>query len=37
MSRPAEETIQLLAQGKTLEEIAQLRERQLASVTSPID
>jgi ATP-dependent DNA helicase RecQ len=34
MSRPAEETIQLLAQGKTLEEIAQLRERQLASVTS---
>jgi ATP-dependent DNA helicase RecQ len=34
MSRPAEETIQLLAQGKTLEEIAGLRERQLASVTS---
>ena len=34
MSRPAEETIRLLAQGKTLEEIAQLRERQLASVTS---
>src|SRR4051812_15532121 len=34
MSRPAEETIQLLAKGKTLEEIAGLRERQLASVTS---
>jgi ATP-dependent DNA helicase RecQ len=34
MSRPAEETIRLLAQGKTLAEIAQLRERQMASVTS---
>jgi len=34
MSRPAEETLRLLAQGKTLQEIAQLRERQIASVTS---
>jgi ATP-dependent DNA helicase RecQ len=34
MSRPAEETIRLLAQGKTIAEIAQLRERQMASVTS---
>jgi len=34
MSRPAEETIRLLAQGKTFEEIASLRGRQLASVIS---
>jgi ATP-dependent DNA helicase RecQ len=34
MSRPAEETIRLLAQGKTIAEIAQLRERQMGSVTS---
>jgi ATP-dependent DNA helicase RecQ len=34
MSRPAEETIRLLAQGKSLEEIATLRGRQLASVTT---
>jgi ATP-dependent DNA helicase RecQ len=34
MSRPAEETIRLLAQGKTLEEIARLRIRQVASVSS---
>jgi ATP-dependent DNA helicase RecQ len=34
MSRPAEETLRLLAQGKTLVEIAQLRERQLGSVTN---
>ncbi len=34
MSCPAEETIRLLAQGKTLEEIAQHRERQLGSVTN---
>ena len=34
MSPPAEETIRLLAQGNTLEQIAQLRERQLGSVTS---
>ena len=34
MSRPAEETIRLLAQGKSLGEIATLRDRQLASVTS---
>ncbi|MCU1307931.1 MAG: ATP-dependent helicase, RecQ family, partial [Acidobacteriaceae bacterium] len=34
MSRPAEETISLLAQGKSLEEIATLRGRQLASVTT---
>jgi ATP-dependent DNA helicase RecQ len=36
MSRPAEETIRLLAQGKSLEEIAKLRDRQLGSVTSLI-
>ena len=35
MSSPAEETIRLLAQGRTLQEIAQLRERELASTTSP--
>jgi ATP-dependent DNA helicase RecQ len=34
MSRPAEETVRLLAQGKTLQEIAQLRIRQVASVAS---
>lgn len=34
MSRPAEETMRLLAQGKTFEEIASLRGRQLASVIS---
>jgi ATP-dependent DNA helicase RecQ len=34
MSRPAEETIRLLAQGKGLAEIATLRGRQLASVTN---
>jgi uncharacterized protein YpbB len=32
MSPPAQETIRLLAQGKTFEEIAQIRYRQLASV-----
>jgi len=36
MSRPAEETIRLLAQGKSLQEIARLRDRQLASVTSMV-
>ena len=36
MSRPAEETIRLLALGKSLEEIATLRGRQLGSVTSLI-
>jgi ATP-dependent DNA helicase RecQ len=34
MSRPAEETIRLLAQGKTFAEIAAVRGRQLASVVS---
>jgi ATP-dependent DNA helicase RecQ len=34
LSRPAEETIRLLAQGKRLEEVAAIRDRQLASVTS---
>jgi ATP-dependent DNA helicase RecQ len=34
MSRPAEETIRLLAQGKTFAEIAEVRGRQLASVVS---
>jgi ATP-dependent DNA helicase RecQ len=34
LSRPAEETIRLLAEGKTLEEVAKLRDRQMASVTS---
>ncbi len=34
MSRPVEETIQLLAQGKTFAEIAAIRGRQLASVIS---
>ncbi|HET8826196.1 MAG TPA: RecQ family ATP-dependent DNA helicase [Terriglobales bacterium] len=34
MSRPAEETIRLLAQGKTFEEIAAVRGRQLGSVVS---
>jgi len=33
---PAEETLQLLAQGKTLEEIARARGRQLASVLSMV-
>src|ERR1700685_3115264 len=33
---PAEETLQLLAQGKTLEEIARARGRQLASVVSVV-
>src|SRR3984885_8588646 len=33
---PAEETLQLLAQGKTLEEIARARGRQLASVVSMV-
>jgi len=32
MSPPAQETIRLLAQGKTFEEIAKLRNRQMASV-----
>ena len=36
MSGPAEETIRLLAQGKSLDEIAKLRDRQTASVTSMI-
>ncbi len=36
MSRPAEETIRLLAQGKSLDEIAKLRDRQMASVTSMV-
>jgi ATP-dependent DNA helicase RecQ len=35
-SRPAEETLQLLAQGKTLAEIAQLRERQIATVVGTV-
>jgi ATP-dependent DNA helicase RecQ len=34
MSHPAEETMRLLAQGKSLEEVARLRDRQMASVTS---
>ena len=34
MSPPAQETIRLLAQGKTFEEIAKIRDRQMASVTS---
>ena len=34
MSPPAQETIRLLAQGKTFEEIARIRDRQMASVTS---
>ncbi len=34
MSRPAEETIRLLAEGKNFEEIAAIRNRQLASVIS---
>ncbi len=33
---PAEETLQLLAEGKTLEEIARARGRQLASVVSMV-
>jgi ATP-dependent DNA helicase RecQ len=33
---PAQETLQLLAQGKTLEEIARARGRQLASVVSMV-
>jgi ATP-dependent DNA helicase RecQ len=36
MSRPAEATIRLLAQGKSLAEIAKLRDRQLGSVTTLI-
>ena len=36
MSRPAEETIRLLAQGKSLEEIAKLRDRQLGSVAGMV-
>ena len=36
LSRPAEETIRLLAQGKTLDEIARLRDRQMGSVTSMV-
>jgi len=36
ISRPAEETIRLLAQGKSLQEIAKLRDRPLASVTSMV-
>jgi len=36
MSAPAEETIRLLAQGKSLEEIAKLRDRQLGSVTDMV-
>jgi len=34
MSRPAEETIRLLGQGKSLQEIAEIRDRQVASVSS---
>jgi len=34
--KPAEETLQLLAEGKTFEEIAQIRGRQLTSVVSLI-
>jgi len=34
--KPAEETLQLLAEGKTFEEIAQIRGRQLTSVMSLI-
>ncbi|HEX6802738.1 MAG TPA: RecQ family ATP-dependent DNA helicase [Terriglobales bacterium] len=34
MSRPAEETLRLLFQGKSLEEIAKIRDRQTASVTA---
>ena len=34
VSPPAQETIRLLAQGKTFEEIARIRDRQMASVTS---
>ena len=33
-SKPVEETVRLLAQGHTLEEIARIRERQLGSVVS---
>jgi ATP-dependent DNA helicase RecQ len=33
-SKPAEETVKLLREGRTLEEIAQVRGRQLGSVTS---
>jgi ATP-dependent DNA helicase RecQ len=35
-TRPAEETLQLLAQGKTLAEIARLRERQLGTVVGTV-
>jgi ATP-dependent DNA helicase RecQ len=34
LSRPADDTIRLLAEGKTLEEVAKLRDRRMASVTS---
>ena len=37
MSPPAQETIRLLAQGKTFEEIAIIRDRQMASVTSLVE
>ena len=36
MSRPAEETIRLLSEGKSLEEIARMRDRQLSSVSSMV-
>ena len=34
MSPPAQETIRLLTQGKSFEEIARIRDRQLASITT---
>jgi ATP-dependent DNA helicase RecQ len=36
MSRPAEETLQLLLEGKSLADIARIRDRQTASVTALI-
>jgi ATP-dependent DNA helicase RecQ len=36
MSRPAEETLRLLAEGKSLHEIAKLRNRQVGSVTAMV-
>ena len=35
-AKPADETLRLLQEGKTLEEIAQLRGRQLSTVTSAV-
>ena len=35
-AKPAEETLRLLSQGKTLEEIAQLRGRQISTVVSAV-